>query len=137
MAFDAIVHGANAILYWGTHYIDKPSPFWTDLKRVVGELAELQDVLAAGTLDLHVALKPTLNSADRGVVAIAKRARGKTFVIAVNEFQEPLGCTLSGLPVSDGASLRDTQTGSMLTADGGEVSCFLGGYGVAVLEEQR
>ena len=136
MAFDAIVHGADAILYWGTHYIDKPSPFWTDLKRVVGELAKLQDVLAAPTMGLHVELKPTLNSADRGIVAIAKHARGKAFIIAVNEFQAPLGCTLSGVPVADGTSLRDTQTGSVLTVKGGEMSCFLGGYGVAVLEEQ-
>jgi len=137
MAFDAIVHGADAVLYWGTHYIDKPSPFWTDLKRMVGELDELQDVLAARTMDLHVELNPTLNSADRGVVAIAKRARGKTFIIAVNEFQDPLGCTLSGVPVADGASLRDTKTGSVVTVHGGEVSCFLGGYDVAVLDEQR
>jgi len=139
MAFDAIVHGADGLLYWGTHYIDKPSRFWTDLKRVVGELAGLQDVLAARTLDidLRVELKPTLNSADRGIVAVAKRARGKTFIIAVNEFQEPLGCTLSGVPVADGARLRDTQKGSVLTVNGGEVSCFLGGCGVAVLEEQR
>jgi hypothetical protein len=137
MAFDAIVHGADGILYWGTHYIDKPSPFWTDLKRVVGELAGLQDVLAARTLDLHVELKPTLNSADRGVVAMAKRARGTTFIIAVNEFQAPLGCTLSGVPLADGTRLRDTQTGSVVTVSGGEVTCFLGGYGVAVLEEQR
>jgi hypothetical protein len=139
MAFDAIVNGANGLLYWGTHYIDKPSPFWTDLKRVVGELDALQDVLAARTLDieLHAELNPTLSSADRGVVAVAKRARGRTWIIAVNEFQAPLGCTLSGVPVADGGRLRDTQTGSVLTVNGGEVGCFLGGYGVAVLEEHR
>jgi len=139
MAFDAVVHGADAILYWGTHYIDKPSRFWTDLKRVVTELKGLGDVLAARTLeiDLHVELKPTLYSADRGIVAVAKRARGRTFVITVNECHEPLGCTISGLPVADGSSLRDAQTGSMLTVEDGTVDCFLGGYGVAVLEEQQ
>ena len=47
MAYDAIVHGANGILYWGTHYTEKPSRSGRELRSLVSELAALQDVLAS------------------------------------------------------------------------------------------
>ncbi len=49
MAYNAIVHGANGIVYWGTNYTPQPSPFINNLNRVTKELSEMQEVLSAKT----------------------------------------------------------------------------------------
>ena len=47
MAYDAIVHGARGILYWGTAYTKRDGTLWGDLLKLVRELADLQRVLSA------------------------------------------------------------------------------------------
>ncbi|OHB79623.1 MAG: hypothetical protein A2Z25_03485 [Planctomycetes bacterium RBG_16_55_9] len=46
MAYDAIVHGARGILYWGSHYL-KSSEFRQSLYALTSELAALQPFLVA------------------------------------------------------------------------------------------
>jgi hypothetical protein len=45
MAFDALLHGANAILYWGTHAIEKDSVLWKDLMKMAKELRALEPAI--------------------------------------------------------------------------------------------
>ena len=45
MAFDALLHGANAILYWGTHAIEKDSGLWRDIMAVARELRALEPAI--------------------------------------------------------------------------------------------
>jgi len=138
MAYDAIVHGAKGILYWGTAYIQKPSEFWTCLKRVVGELREIQHVLAAPVepTKIQVVLDPTSDSVDKGIVVLAKRADNRVHLIVVNEFPAPQRCTVSGLPAPDGTTLRDNLTKKTVSVTNGQINCSLGGYGVAVLMQE-
>ena len=135
MAYDAIVHGAKGILYWGTHYVEKPSPFWTDLKRVVRELHEMQHVLAAPfeTLNIGVTLEPTLHSTDRGIAVMAKRVDGRLVLIVVNELHEPVSFSISGLPLPDGTRLRDDTGTRTVTVKGRRIPYSLRRYGIAVL----
>jgi hypothetical protein len=95
MAYDAIVHGARGINYWGTAYTDKPSRFYSDLKSLVSELAAMEPVLTAevvtGKEAGHV-LVAAQGAAPRagetpalpGVQMMRRRLAGKTFVIAIN-----------------------------------------------------
>jgi len=46
MAWDATVSGAAGLLWWGIHTAPRPSPFWSDLRSVVSELASVQDIVA-------------------------------------------------------------------------------------------
>ena len=46
MAYNAIVHGASGILYWGSSYTPQPSPFMDNLNEVTKELADLQGQLS-------------------------------------------------------------------------------------------
>ena len=46
MAWDATVSGAAGLLWWGIHYAPRPSPFWSDLRSVVSQMASVQDVIA-------------------------------------------------------------------------------------------
>ena len=99
MAYDAIIHGANGILYWGTAYTPQPSAFWTNLKKVVRELADLQNVLAAGTEPLRVVktYHETGHSIDAGVEFIAKKAGNDVYLLSANADKNPVKITFSGL----------------------------------------
>jgi len=138
MAYDAIVHGAKGILYWGTHRVEKPSSFWTDLTRVVRELNQIHSVLAAPTetLAADIVLEPTLHSADKGIALLAKRVGNKVCLIVVNEFQAPLQFTISQLPVSDGTVFRNITDNNTVTVQNGRLRYSLNGYGTAVLMQQ-
>ena len=99
MAYDAIVHGVNGILIWGTHYTPQPSEFMDGLNRVTRELAEMQNVLSARTMKNHIQKYyiETGHSVDAGVEFIIKKAGGKTFMISVNSDKNPVNVTFSGL----------------------------------------
>ncbi|NLP09017.1 hypothetical protein GX408_01335, partial [bacterium] len=99
MAYQAIVHGANGIIYWGTAYTPQPSPFWSDLQAVTQELAAMQPVLASRTMQLpltkdYVELG---HSVDRGVEIMAKSVDGITYLLTVNADKNPLHLRLGGL----------------------------------------
>jgi len=99
MAFNAIIHGVNGINYWGTAYTPQPSEFWTTLKKVVAELASLQPVLSARTIQLK--LNQTYHemghSLDAGVEILAKKANNSIYLITANADKNPVKVTLSGL----------------------------------------
>jgi hypothetical protein len=97
MAYDAIVHGAKGILYWGVGYTPQPSPFWSDLKRVVNELSGLHDVLAAPTRDLAVGVRyhELGHSVDTGVAFLAKAFEGDVYLFTVNDDKNPVKVTFT------------------------------------------
>jgi len=99
MAFDAIVHGATGIIYWGTDFTPQPSSFISDLNRVTKELAGLQEVISAKTekLTLETEYHELGYSVDAGVEIIAKRVHGKLFMITVNSDKNPVKITFSNL----------------------------------------
>ena len=99
MAYNAIVHGANGIIYWGTNYTPQPSPFMDDLNLVTMELAEMQEVLASPTIDLNIKKEyhELMYSVDTGVEIMVKKAGGKTYLLTVNSDKNQVKVTLDGL----------------------------------------
>ncbi|MFP4499625.1 MAG: hypothetical protein ACLFTT_01370 [Candidatus Hydrogenedentota bacterium] len=138
MAFDAIVHGARAIFYWGTTTIEKDVPFWKELLEVVSELDELQPVLSAPEADLPVeaAFAPTFGSVDRGIVVLAKDAPDGVCLIVVNEWTSPLTYTLEGLDSLDGTVYQDTATERASTVEAGALTLPIPAQSVHVLRPQ-
>ena len=99
MAFDAIVHGASGIVYWGTDFTPQPSPFITDLNRVTKELAGLQDVISAQNekFDLETEYHELGYSVDAGIEYLSKSVNGKRYLITVNSDKNPVKITFSNL----------------------------------------
>lgn len=99
MAYNAIVHGANGILYWGTNYTPQPSQFMDDLNKVTRELAELQSVLASKTVELNIKKEyhELMYSIDTGVEILVKEVDGKTYLLTVNSDKNPVKVSLLGL----------------------------------------
>lgn len=110
MAYDAVIHGANAILYWGTAYLkpmdDKGNPvpgrprLWRDLLRVARELSALEPALVAPPLKTPaVRQADTYGSIDgAGILCTLRRVRDDYVLIVVNENCNGLRFTVSGLP---------------------------------------
>lgn len=98
MAFNAIVHGANGILIWGTNYTPQPSGFISDLYRVTKELAAMQNVLSAKTSSNNnkIEYHELGFSVDKGIEYISKKLKGKTYLICVNSDKNPVNVTFSG-----------------------------------------
>jgi hypothetical protein len=110
MAYDAIIHGANAVLYWGTAYA-KPAEgegggtqsrpkLWYDLLRVARELRALDPVLVASPLKApEVRQAETSGSVDgRGITCTLRRVGEDFALIVVNETENGLAFSLEGLP---------------------------------------
>lgn len=112
MAYDAIIHGANAILYWGTANLkpveDDGSPangrprFWHDLLRVARELRALEPALVAPPLKSPVVRQAeTCGSIDGTGILCTVRRMGDDFVIlAVNETANRLRFSIEKLPAN-------------------------------------
>lgn len=107
MAYNAIVHGANGILYWGTNYTPQPSQFIDDLNKVTKELAEMRDILAAKRSNLSIKkdYHELMYSVDIGVEIVVKKLNGKTYMFTVNSDKNPVKVTLGGLSGFNEASV--------------------------------
>jgi len=99
MAFQAIIKGANGIVYWGSHTMPQPSQPWSDVKRVVREIADLAPVLAERTapLEIGVDYHEMGHSIDDGVQTLAKEHGGKLYLLTCNADKNTCKATLSGL----------------------------------------
>ena len=100
MAYNAIIHGAKGILYWGTHTMPQPSEHWSNLKRVVRELADLHPVLAAPAIPDNVLIdyEEMGFSIDSGVEVMVKEHDNTVYMLAANTTVGPAKVTFSNLP---------------------------------------
>ncbi len=98
MAFQALIHGANGLMYWGSYHTPQPSQCWTDIKRVVREVADLSGPLA----EPSDPIKPAVDylemgrDVDAGIQCVAKRHKGKLYLFTCNADKNPCKAVLSG-----------------------------------------
>ncbi len=110
MAYDAIIHGANAILYWGTAYM-KPVEddgttvtgrprLWRDLLLLARELRALEPALLAPPMESpKVRQSPTYGSIDgAGIVCSLRQVDDDYILLVVNETGDGLGFSIENLP---------------------------------------
>lgn len=134
MAYDAIVHGARGLVYWGTAYVEKDSPFWNDLLGVFSELDALQPVLSAPdtSIPISVSLQETFGSLDQGVLVLGKDTPEGLCLIVVNECSDPLVSTLGGLEKLNGKRYRISGTEEVVTVGDGQLRLAMPGQSVFV-----
>ena len=132
MAYDAIAHGARGLLYWGTQFVEKDSPFWLELLDVVKELDSLQNVLTApdSATKPAIGIGPTNRSLDRTVAVLSKAVPGGDWHIVVNEFEGPLAVTVGSLS----GAYRIHGESEPLALEQGNATFHMSAYSVSVLE---
>jgi len=99
MAYNAIVHGANGILIWGTNYTPQPSKFIDNLYSVTRELGLMQEILASKSTEnaIEIEYHELGYSVDIGIEFITKEVNGSTYLLSVNSDKNPVKVTFSGL----------------------------------------
>jgi hypothetical protein len=126
MAYDAIVSGANGVLYWGTPTTPKPSRFWSDLKTLVSELRAMAPVLETS---------PVVGAAVRvdgdAVRASHRRLGSDHFLLVVNRSGAPRWAELS-MPGTTGAAWRPLFGDPAPAIDGDRLRVELPAWGVAL-----
>ena len=150
MAYDAIVHGANAIMYWGTNYVkDKNSDgketldtqFWRDLLAVVRELRNLEPALAAPSAKPvpRLKLENNLGSAEEKNLPLMLKKTGDDYIlIMVNETHYGLPFTVSGLPAEmEGQKLYRLGSSETVTVKEGRFSDGITPFDVYVYATSR
>jgi hypothetical protein len=111
MAFQALIKGANGVIYWGSHTMPQPSESWDGIKRVTREIADLAPVLVKP----EAALMPTIeyheigHSVDDGVQLIAREDGDSLYVFSCNAYRYPCRATLGGF--------KDWKTCTVLNED--------------------
>ena len=95
MAYNAIIHGATGIVYWGTSYTPQPSPFWSDLKKVTRELAGMQNILTAKVVNFEIekTYHELGHSVDAGIEMLIKNYNNKTYLLTTNADKNPIKIT--------------------------------------------
>jgi hypothetical protein len=100
MAYHAILHGVNGLMYWGLAYVPPEHAFLDELRRVLHELRDHSDMILGRSL-LH---RPTLRYHERGstitggIEVLAKQTRDKVYLIAANTSIDPAAADFSALP---------------------------------------
>lgn len=148
MAYDAILHGANGLLYWGTNYTKKPSRFWSELRSLISELAALQDILASETLSAsaaaqivritkHKGTRPALALlVERPAVRLMHKQHNRfNYLFLVNESPGAWNVVLSLPPALKAQRWRRLFEGKELRAANHRLALSLSGYDVAVLSD--
>lgn len=99
MAYNAILRGAIG-LEWMTIGLDVNSCQWQEIRRVVGELSALQDVLCSPTWHSMVDVTyEELGFSDwTGVESMVKLNQGDPWLLAANTQFDPMQATFSHLP---------------------------------------
>ena len=135
MTYDAIVRGARAVLYWGTHNIEKDSQLWQGIMTTVRELAGLQHVLSMPDADVRpqVDARLLLLPFEDAVQALGKNVDGHTWWLVVNEYPLPLNYTLRGLDMLNGKTFQDAKNELEVTVKNGRLSLPIAAYGVQIL----
>ncbi len=142
MAYDAIVHGAQAILYWGTHAIEKDGKLWADLMAVAKGIRALEPaIVGARPARAPVAVADeTFGSTepDQGPRLMLRRAGDDWVLIAVNEGIQEVPFTVKGLPEAlEGKTLHRLDGDEAHTVRGGQFRDGLRGFAIRVYATSR
>ena len=141
MAYDSLLHGANAILYWGTAYIEKDSGLWRDILRVVKELRALEPAIVAPKPPFEPRAEAELNYAsfDGGQPILMLRQYAgpdgapECALIAVNELYTGVAFRVSGLPSAlEGRQLYRLYSDETVTVNNGGFRGGIRGYDVHI-----
>jgi len=128
MAYNAILHGARGLLYWGAQFTPKPSQAWADVKTTVHELRRLTPMLVAPPPERP----PHVASDTGGVEAMLRRVGDDAFVLIVNTENREAKATLTALPRELGPLRVLYEPGRVLNVDAGTLALALPAYGIVV-----
>ncbi|MBX7256111.1 MAG: hypothetical protein K1Y02_07090 [Candidatus Hydrogenedentes bacterium] len=101
MAYNSLLHGANALIYWGTSYIKKDGALWGDIMKVCKELRALEPAIVGTVPPMSpVVLAETNYTAFNGgdPKLLFRQVDNDWVLIAMNEQRVGVAFQIEGLP---------------------------------------
>lgn len=98
MAWQAILHGATGLLWWGSAHEKRPFPFLDDLMSVVHEIDGLHEFLNAGPISgVDVRTNRSLRAPTLGCSCSVRRVGERTLLVLLNEDSYPAEAVITGI----------------------------------------
>lgn len=121
MAYNAIIHGARGIVYYGLEFIPVTSGLWQDIKRLATELDGLSSVLTSPKSFRNVSVS------NGNVETLLLKSGNYLYLVAANRRSADAGnvtISVSGLPLS--AITRIYETGNLTITSNSFTDSFNG-----------
>jgi hypothetical protein len=92
MAWDAILHGANGLIWWGTAFTPPGHPFHKDLARVVNNLASINSILSLPSTSYPILFRyqEMGHSIIKGIVVMVKQDGKTSWLFTANTERYPV-----------------------------------------------
>lgn len=141
MAYNAIVHGAKAVLYWGVHVLKPEDQLWTDLLAVARELRALEPGIVGtppAAPPVSVGDDTYASIGEEGPALMLRQADEDWVLIAANESYAGIGFEVSQLPDElNGKTLYRLHTDESVTVQDNRFRGGIKGYDVHVYATSR
>ncbi|HOD48967.1 MAG TPA: hypothetical protein PKJ78_02950, partial [Candidatus Hydrogenedentes bacterium] len=141
MAYDAIVHGAKAVLYWGVHVLKPDDQLWTDLLKVSRELRALEPGIVGtppASPPISVSDDTYASIGSEGPVLMLRKTGDDWVLIAVNESYVGIGFNVSQLPPElNGKTLHRLYTDEAVAVQDNGFRDGIKGYNIHVYATSR
>ncbi len=122
MAWDAILHGAKGILYWGSYKVPAKSLFWKSILGVTKEISALEPFLISDDLQKPIKIEPIqyVHSIKTRVAHMLKQYKDDYLLVFL---QEDLGqaVDISGLDFLEGRQLYELTSDRSYTVKNGHI----------------
>ena len=127
MAWEAILHGAKGILYWGSYKVSSKSLFWQAITGVTKEIAALEAFLTGSELKGRITVKPiqfTGSVPTRVVYTLRKYKEDYLLVVLQEDLNQALD--VSGLGFLEGKVLHELTTDRTYRVKDGRIRVWFG-----------
>lgn len=122
MAYNAILHGAQGILYWGSHYTSPQSRFWKSLLAVTREIAALEPFLVAPEIRGKMKVEPIqFTSSQPTRVASTVRQVGNEYLLIVMQEDLNQPVTISNLRFLENRTFYELGTSREYVVRNGQI----------------
>jgi hypothetical protein len=113
MAWDAIIHGANGLIWWGTAYSPAGHPFLKNLDKVVKNLSSMEIILSLPDQPHHIRFRYSEmgHSINKGIELIVKQDKEIFWILTANTEQYPVKAQFyAGFPDGTAEVLFENRT---------------------------
>ncbi len=127
MAWDAILHGAKGIFYWGSSLVSLKSLFWSSILGVTKEIAALEPFLTAKEMKSSIKTEPVqFTSSVPTRVASTLRKYGEDYLLVILQEDLSQAVDVSGLNFLEGKRLYELTTGRSYLVKNGAIRVWFG-----------
>ena len=127
MAWDAILHGAKGILYWGSYKVSLNSLFWESILGVTKEIAALEPFLLGNELKEKIKIEPIqFTSSVKTRVASTLRKHNNDYLLVVLQEDLSQAINVSGLDFLEGKMLFELTTDRSYLVKNGKIRVWFG-----------